>query len=377
MAKLKVVTVVGTRPEVIRLACVLKALDAHTDHTLIHTGQNYDYELNGIFFQDLELRAPDHYLEAAGATAAETIGQTLIRIDPILEHIRPDAFLVLGDTNSCVTVIAAKRRHIPVFHMEAGNRCFDDRVPEEINRRLVDHLSDINLPYSDKARELLLREGISPQKVIKTGSPMFEVLTRFRPKIEASGILTELALKPKDYFVVSAHREENVDDPTRLRMLCETLNSIASCYGNKVIVSAHPRTRKRIDGLGISFHDQVALHKPFSFTDYVALQMNAKAVLSDSGTITEESSILGFPALNLRDTQERPEGMEEAAVMLCGIEESRVMRALEVLISQNAVGGGKVRTPADYLMPNVSEKVVRILLSYTDYINRAVWHLPS
>ena len=377
MAKLKVVTVVGTRPEVIRLACVLKSLDLHTDHTLIHTGQNYDYELNGIFFQDLALRAPDHYLEAAGATAAETIGQTLIRIDPLLERLRPDAFLVLGDTNSCVTVIAAKRRHIPVFHMEAGNRCFDDRVPEEINRRLVDHLSDINLPYSDKARELLLREGIPPHKVIKTGSPMFEVLTRFKPKIEASSILTELTLTPKDYFVVSAHREENVDDPIRLRMLCDTLNSIASGYGKKVIVSTHPRTRKRIDGLGISFHDQIALHKPFSFTDYIALQMNAKAVLSDSGTITEESSILGFAALNLRDTHERPEGMEEAAVMLCGIEQSRVMRALEVLISQNAAGGGMIRTPADYLMPNVSEKVVRILLSYTDYINRTVWHLPS
>ncbi len=377
MSKLKVVTVVGTRPEVIRLACVLKSLDLHTDHTLIHTGQNYDYELNGIFFRDLELRAPDHYLEAAGATAAETIGQTLIRIDPLLEQLRPDAFLVLGDTNSCVTVIAAKRRHIPVFHMEAGNRCFDDRVPEEINRRLVDHLSDINLPYSDKARELLLREGISPHKIIKTGSPMFEVLTRFKPKIDASTILTELALAPKDYFVVSAHREENVDDPTRLRMLCETLNSIAGRFGKKVIVSTHPRTRKRIDALGVSFHDLVELHKPFSFTDYIALQRDAKAVLSDSGTITEESSILGFPALNLRDTQERHEGMEEAAVMLAGIEQSSVMRALEVLVSQTAAGSGQVRTPADYLMPNVSEKVVRILLSYTDYINRTVWHLPS
>lgn len=373
MAKLKVVTVVGTRPEVIRLACVLKALDRHTDHTLIHTGQNYDYELNGIFFRDLELRDPDHYLGAAGASAAETIGQTLIRIDPLLAQIRPDAFLVLGDTNSCVTVIAAKRRRIPVFHMEAGNRCFDDRVPEEINRRLVDHLSDINLPYSDRARDLLLREGIPADRVIKTGSPMYEVLNRFKSKIDSSGVLGELSLKPREYFVVSAHREENVDDPERLHSLCETLNAIASRFGQRIIVSAHPRTRKRIEALAITFDPLVELHKPFSFTDYVALQQGARAVLSDSGTITEESSILGFPALNLRDTHERHEGMDEAAVMLAGIEQSRVLRALEVLVEQAAIGHGRVRTPPDYQIANVSEKVVRILLSYTDYVNRTIW----
>ncbi len=373
MSKLKVVTVVGTRPEIIRLACVLKELDAHTDHVLVHTGQNYDYELNEIFFSDLGLRKPDHFLGAAGATAAETIGQTLIRIDPLLEKIRPDAFLVLGDTNSCTTVIAAKRRRIPVFHMEAGNRCFDDRVPEEINRRLVDHLADINLPYSDHARQLLLREGLPPDRVIKTGSPMFEVLNRFRPKINASKVRTRLKLKRGEYFVVSAHREENVDDPLRLRALHETLDTIAKKYKQRIIVSTHPRTRKRVEALGLKFDKRVELHKPLSFTDYVALQMGARAVLSDSGTITEESSILGFPALNIRDTHERHEGMEEAAVMLTGIEPGHVLRALDALLAQRKAGGGAVRTPADYTMPNVSQKVVRILLSYTDYVNRTVW----
>jgi len=372
-SKLKVLTVVGTRPEIIRLACVLKELDAHTEHVLVHTGQNYDYELNEIFFKDLELRKPDHFLGAAGATAAETIGQTLMRIDPLLAKIKPDAFLVLGDTNSCTTVIAAKRRRIPVFHMEAGNRCFDDRVPEEINRRLVDHLADINLPYSDHARQLLLREGLPPDRVIKTGSPMFEVLTRFRPKIDASKAGTKLKLKRGEYFVVSAHREENVDDPARLRALCATLNAMAKKYKQRVIVSTHPRTRKRLEALGLKFDKRVELHKPFSFTDYVALQMGARAVLSDSGTITEESSILGFPALNLRDTHERHEGMEEAAVMLTGIESRHVLRALDVLLAQRKEGSGAVRTPADYTMPNVSQKVVRILLSYTDYVNRTVW----
>ena len=374
MPKLKVVTVVGTRPEIIRLACVLRELDAHTDHTLVHTGQNYDYELNEIFFKDLELRAPDHYLGAAGATPAETIGQTLLRIDPLLEELRPDAFLVLGDTNSCVTVIAAKRRRIPVFHMEAGNRCFDDRVPEEINRRLVDHLSDVNLPYSDHARELLLREGRPPDRTIKTGSPMFEVLNRYRPKITASQVLSTMNLKRGEFFLVSAHREENVDDPERLRQLCDTLNQISKHYQQRVIVSTHPRTRKRIEGLGLSFDPFVELHKPLSFTDYVALQIGARAVLSDSGTITEESSILGFPALNLRDTHERHEGMEEAAVMLAGLEPTRVLRALEALLAQRQGGGGTVITPSDYTMPNVSQKVLRILLSYTDYVNRTVWH---
>ena len=374
MPKLKVVTVVGTRPEIIRLACVLRELDAHTDHVLVHTGQNYDYELNEIFFKDLELRKPDHFLGAAGATPAETIGQTLIRIDPLLAELKPDAFLVLGDTNSCVTVIAAKRRRIPVFHMEAGNRCFDDRVPEEINRRLVDHLSDINLPYSDHARELLLREGRPPDRTIKTGSPMFEVLNRYRPKIDASQILSTMNLKRGEFFLVSAHREENVDDPERLRQLCDTLNRISRNYQQRVIVSTHPRTRKRIEALGLSFDALVELHKPLSFTDYVALQMGARAVLSDSGTITEESSILGFPALNLRDTQERHEGMEEAAVMLAGIEPTRVLRALAALLAQRQGGGGAVITPADYSMPNVSQKVLRILLSYTDYVNRTVWH---
>jgi len=376
MPKLKVLTVVGTRPEIIRLACVLKELDAHTEHVLVHTGQNYDYELNEIFFKDLDLRKPDHFLGAAGATPAETIGQTLIRIDPLLDSIKPDAFLVLGDTNSCVTVIAAKRRRIPVFHMEAGNRCFDDRVPEEINRRLVDHLADINLPYSDHARQLLLREGLPPDRVIKTGSPMFEVLSSFRAKIDASKILADHNLKRGDYFVVSAHREENVDDPVRLRALCDSLNVIARQYHRRVIVSTHPRTRKRIEAMGLQFDALVELHKPFGFTDYVALQMGAHAVLSDSGTITEESSILGFPALNLRDTHERHEGMEEAAVMLTGLSPTSVLRALEVLLAQRAAGGGVVRIPADYTMPDVSKKVLRILLSYTDYVNRTVWRSP-
>lgn len=376
MPKLKVLTVVGTRPEIIRLSCVLKELDAHTEHVLVHTGQNYDYELNEIFFSDLELRKPDHFLGAAGATPAETIGQTLIRIDPLLEEIKPDAFLVLGDTNSCVTVIAAKRRRIPVFHMEAGNRCFDDRVPEEINRRLVDHLSDINLPYSDHARELLLREGLPPDRVIKTGSPMFEVLTRFRPKIDASNVLDTLKLQRGDYFLVSAHREENVDDPQRLRALCDSLNAIATQYGQRIIVSTHPRTRKRVESLGLTFDPRIELHKPFGFTDYVALQLSARAVLSDSGTITEESSILGFPALNIRDTHERHEGMEEAAVMLTGVAPEKVLRSLEALLAQRAAGFGAVRTPADYSMPDVSGKVLRILLSYTDYVNRTVWRRP-
>ena len=373
MARLKVLTVVGTRPEIIRLACVLQELDAHTEHVLVHTGQNYDYELNEIFFSDLGLRKPDYFLGAAGATPAETIGQTLIRIDPVLAEVKPDAFLVLGDTNSCVTVIAAKRRRIPVFHMEAGNRCFDDRVPEEINRRLVDHLSDINMPYSDHAREFLLREGLPPDRVIKTGSPLFEVLTRYRPRIDASPVLSTLGLGRGGYFLVSAHREENVDDPARIDGLHQLLNGMAVKYDQRVIVSTHPRTRKRLEAQGLGFDSRVELHKPFSFTDYVALQMNARAVLSDSGTITEESSILGFPALNIRDTHERHEGMEEAAVMLAGLEPGRVMRALEALLGQRAAGSGAVRTPADYLMPNVSQKVVRILLSYTDYVNRTVW----
>ena len=377
MKKLKVLTVVGTRPEIIRLSRVLARLDEHCDHVLVHTGQNYDYELNQVFFDDLAVRKPAHFLNGAagGATgsAAETIGNIIIAVDRVLAQEQPDAMLVLGDTNSCLSVIPAKRRKIPIFHMEAGNRCFDQRVPEETNRRIVDHTADVNLTYSDIAREYLLREGLPPDLVIKTGSPMFEVLSHYRPKIDSSDVLQRLGLVPGQFFLVSAHREENIDAPETFAKLVGVLNSLAQEHGVPVIVSTHPRTQKRIDAMGVSFHANVQLLKPLGFLDYVKLQMNARAVLSDSGTINEESSILNFPALNLREAHERPEGMEEAAVMMVGLEVQRVNQALAILETQ---GRGEVRTlrqVADYSMPNVSDKVLRILHSYTDYVNRVVW----
>jgi UDP-N-acetylglucosamine 2-epimerase (non-hydrolysing) len=373
MTKLKVMTVVGTRPEIIRLSRVMAALDAHADHVLVHTGQNYDYELNQVFFDDLQLRKPDHFLEVAGGTAAETIGRVIIEVDAVLDREKPDAMLILGDTNSCLAVIPAKRRRIPVFHMEAGNRCFDMRVPEEINRRIVDHTADINLPYSSIARDYLLAEGLPPDRVVKTGSPMFEVLSHYRTGIDASQALSELGVEPGRYFVVSAHREENVDSEVNLRHLHETLNAVAEKYGDPILVSTHPRTRKRIEAHGLKFAPQVRLLKPFGFLDYNALQMHARAVLSDSGTISEESSILNFPALNIREAHERPEAMEEASVMMVGLGQERVLQALEILEVQ---GRGQTRTlqPVDdYSMPNVSDKVLRIIVSYTDYVRRTVW----
>lgn len=374
MKKLKVVTVVGTRPEIIRLSRVLSKLDQYMEHILVHTGQNYDYELNEIFFNDLEIRKPDYFLGAAGMNAAETIGQLIIAVDRVLAEVQPDALLILGDTNSCLAAIAAKRRKIPIFHMEAGNRCFDARVPEETNRKIVDHTADINLTYSDIAREYLLREGLPPDRIIKTGSPLFEVLTHYRPKIEASTILADLQLTAGDYFLVSAHREENIEPEGQFRKLGVLLNFLAEEYGQRVIVSAHPRTRKRVEALGISFDDRVELLKPLALTDYVHLQLHARAVLSDSGTISEESSILNFPALNLREAHERPEAMEEASVMMVGLELVRVQQGMAILAAQKR--GGKERTlrpVADYSMPNVAEKVTRIILSYTDYVNRTVW----
>jgi UDP-N-acetylglucosamine 2-epimerase (non-hydrolysing) len=373
MKKLKVMTVVGTRPEIIRLSRVLPKLDQYMEHILVHTGQNYDYELNEIFFNDLEIRKPDYFLGAAGATAAETIGQMIIKIDPLLAEIQPEALLVLGDTNSCLAAIPAKRRKIPIFHMEAGNRCFDQRVPEETNRKIVDHTSDINMTYSDIAREYLLREGLPPDRVIKTGSPMFEVLNHYLPKIEASTILTTLGLTSFDYFVVSAHREENVDSDVNFRKLVAILNGLAETYGKRVIVSTHPRTRKRVESLGVSFHDKVELMKPLGLTDYVHLQMQSRAVLSDSGTINEESSILNFPALNLREAHERPEGMEEASVIMTGLELDRVHQGIAILADQKRGTERTLRQVGDYSMPNVSGKVLRIILSYTDYVNRVVW----
>lgn len=373
MKKMKVVTVVGTRPEIIRLSRVIDALDRHCDHVLVHTGQNYDYELNEIFFQDLGIRKPDHFLNAAGASGAETIGNVIIAVDRVLAEVNPEALLVLGDTNSCMAVIPAKRRKIPTFHMEAGNRCFDMRVPEEINRRIVDHTADINLTYSTIARDYLLREGLSPDMVIKTGSPMFEVLTHYREGIDASDVLERLGLQDGKFFVVSAHREENIDSDKNFLKLVDVLNTVAAHYNFPVIVSTHPRTQKRVDAMGVVFHENVKLLKPLGFKDYNKLQLKAKAVLSDSGTINEESSILNFPALNIREAHERPEGMEEAAVMMVGLEVNRVLQALNLLEGQ---GTGDVRTlrqVADYSMPNVSEKVARIIHSYTDYVNRIVW----
>lgn len=374
MQKLKVFTIVGTRPEIIRLSRVLAKLDEYTDYCLVHTGQNYDYELNEIFFRDLGLRTPDYFLGAAGATAAETIGKVISDVDKVLEKEKPEAVLILGDTNSCLAAIPAKRRKIPVFHMEAGNRCFDFRVPEEINRRIVDHISDINMPYSDIAREYLLREGLPPDRVIKTGSPMYEVLNHSMPKIQQSTALTELGLQPVSYFLVSAHREENVDDGPHLAKLIEVLNTLAKKYELTVLVSTHPRTRKRVEALGADFDPRVRLMKPWGFLDYVHLEMNARAVLSDSGTITEESSILNFPALNIRDAHERPEGMEQASVMLTGMNPDRIFQALEILADQPR-GDQRLLLPvADYSVPNVSDKVLRIILSYTDYVQRTVWH---
>ena len=373
MRQMKVMTVVGTRPEIIRLSRVIPALDQHTYHVLVHTGQNYDYELNDIFFQDLEIRSPDHFLNAAGASSAETIGKIIIAVDLVLEQEKPEALIILGDTNSCLSAIPAKRRKVPIFHMEAGNRCFDMRVPEEINRRIIDHTSDINLTYSTIARDYLLREGLSPDLVIKTGSPMFEVLNHFRLAIESSKVLEELELKRQKYFLVSAHREENIDDNQNFSRLVSMLNAVAEQYGLPVIVSTHPRTQKRIDSLGIKFNKQIRLLKPLGFKGYVKLQMEAKAVLSDSGTITEESSILNFPALNIRESHERPEGFEEGAVMLVGLEAEHVLQALAILENQPRGAERLFRQVSDYNMPNVSEKVVRIIHSYTNYINRVIW----
>ncbi|MFT4062766.1 MAG: UDP-N-acetylglucosamine 2-epimerase (non-hydrolyzing) [Edaphocola sp.] len=372
--RLKVLTVVGTRPEIIRLSRVLSALDQSEaiEHVLVHTGQNYDYELNQIFFDDLGLRKPDHFLDAAGKNATVTVGNILISIDGVLEHEKPDAFLVLGDTNSCLCAIPAKKRKIPIFHMEAGNRCFDQRVPEETNRRIVDHISDVNLTYSDIAREYLLREGLPADRVIKTGSPMFEVLNHYLPKVQQSPILQTLGLRQGQYFVVSAHREENIGSERNFGLLCLSLNAIADAYGMPVIVSTHPRTRNMIAEKGISFDPLIRLEKPLGLSDYLALQQNAKAVLSDSGTISEESSILNFPALNIREAHERPEAMEEAAVMMVGLSPERIMQGLAQLNPQSPAGR-TTRPVADYSMPNVSEKVVRIIISYTDYINRVVW----
>ncbi|WP_415754978.1 non-hydrolyzing UDP-N-acetylglucosamine 2-epimerase [Pseudomonas leptonychotis] len=373
MKKLKIVTVVGTRPEIIRLSRVMAKLDEHCDHVLVHTGQNYDYELNQIFFDDLGIRKPDHFLNAAGASGAETIGNVIIAVDRVLAEVQPEALLVLGDTNSCMAVIPAKRRKIPTFHMEAGNRCFDMRVPEEINRRIVDHTADINLTYSTIARDYLLREGLPPDMVIKTGSPMFEVLNYYRDGIEASDVLVRLGLEAGKFFVVSAHREENIDSDQNFLKLVAVLNTVAEHYGYPVIISTHPRTQKRVDAMGVQFHANVRLLKPLGFKDYNKLQLTAKAVLSDSGTINEESSIINFPALNIREAHERPEGMEEAAVMMVGLEVERVMQALQILESQERGDDRSLRLVADYSMPNVADKVVRVIHSYTDYINRVVW----
>ena len=373
MRKLKVMTVVGTRPEIIRLSRVIAKLDQHVDHILVHTGQNYDYELNEVFFRDLGLRAPDFFLEAAGGGAAETIGRVIIAVDTVLAEVQPDAILVLGDTNSCLAVIPAKRRRVPVFHMEAGNRCFDDRVPEKINRRMVDHTADINLPYSAIARSYLLAEGLPPDRVITTGSPMFEILTHHRAGIEASEALTAMEVEPNGYFLVSAHREENVDSERQLRGLAGSLNAVAKAFGFPILISTHPRTRNRIEQFGLTFDPLVRLLKPFGFLDYNALQMNARAVLSDSGTISEESSILNFPALNIREAHERPEAMEEGAVMMTGLGEERILQGLDILENQPSGADRLIRIPADYAVPNVSDKVVRIILSYTDYVRRTVW----
>ena len=373
MKKLKIMSVVGTRPEIIRLSRVLAKLDQFCEHIIVHTGQNYDYELNEVFFSDLGARKPDYFLDAAGSNAAVTIGQIIIKVDEVLEKERPEAMLVLGDTNSCISALPAKRRKVPIFHMEAGNRCFDQRVPEETNRKIVDHLADINLTYSSIARDYLLAEGIPADRVIKTGSPMFEVLNNYMEQIDGSDVLQRLGLSEGNFFVISAHREENVDSPANLLKLASILNSIAESYGMPVIVSTHPRTRKRIEEQGIEFHENVQLLKPLGFHDYNKLQKTSKAVLSDSGTITEESSIMNFPALNIREAHERPEGFEEASVMMVGLELERVLQALSILEQQPTGTERLLRPVYDYSMPNVSDKVVRIIHSYTDYVKRVVW----
>ncbi|MDC3302456.1 UDP-N-acetylglucosamine 2-epimerase (non-hydrolyzing) [Gammaproteobacteria bacterium] len=373
MKKLKVMSVVGTRPEIIRLSRVFTKLDEHCEHTLVHTGQNYDYELNEVFFEDLGIRKPDHFLDAAGKNAAETIGQVIINVDQIIESVSPEAMLILGDTNSCLAAIPAKRRKIPIFHMEAGNRCFDQRVPEETNRKIVDHIADINMPYSSIARDYLIAEGIPADRVVKTGSPMYEVLSHYMSDIDNSNILEMLSIQQGNYFVVSAHREENVDESSQLLKLAESLNAIADIFSLPVIVSTHPRTQKRINDQGIKFHKNIKLLKPLGFHDYNHLQKNAKVVLSDSGTINEESSIMNFPALNIREAHERPEGMEEASVMMVGLRQERIIQAIEILENQPSGEERILRNVYDYSMPNVSEKVVRIIHSYVDYVNRVVW----
>jgi len=374
MKKLRVMTVVGTRPEIVRLSAVIKRLESSNavEHTLVHTGQNYDYELNEVFFEDFKIRKPDYFLKAAGGSAIETIGNILIKIDGVMDSVNPDAFLVLGDTNSCLCAIAAKRRHVPIFHMEAGNRCFDQRVPEETNRKIVDHISDINMTYSDIAREYLLREGLPADRVIKTGSPMFEVIQGKLKDIEKSDVLKRLKLKEGKYFVVSAHREENISSAVNFFDLVESLNGISETYKLPIIISTHPRTRKMIDEKNVKFNKLISLMKPLGFSDYVKLQAKAKAVLSDSGTISEESSILKFAALNIRQTHERPEAMEEASVMMVGLKKERILQGLEVLETQDV---NTLRSVADYSMPNVSDKVLRIILSYTDYVQRVVWQV--
>lgn len=375
--KLKVLTVVGTRPEIIRLSRVMARLDEHCEHVLVHTGQNYDYELNQVFFDDLGVRKPDYFLASAGESAAQTIGNLISAVDKVLGEEKPEAMLVLGDTNSCLAVIPAKRRKIPIFHMEAGNRCFDQRVPEETNRRIVDHTADINLTYSTIARDYLLREGLPPDMVIKTGSPMFEVLTHYRSRIDASDVLKRLALDRNRFYVVSAHREENIESEQNFGKLVGILNAVAEDSGMPVIVSTHPRTMKRVEATGAKFHPGVQLLKPLGFHDYVHLQLAAKATLSDSGTINEESSILNFPALNLREAHERPEGMEEAAVMMVGLNLDRIRQGLAVLESQPSGTERLLRQVSDYNMPNVSDKVIRIIIGYTDYVNRVVWRKYS
>ena len=370
---MKVATIVGTRPEIIRLSRVMAALDQNVDHVIVHTGQNYDFELNQVFFEDLAIRKPDHFLEAAGTNAAETIGMVIARTDAVLAKVQPDAVLILGDTNSCLAAISAKRLKIPVFHMEAGNRCFDQRVPEEINRRIVDHTADINLPYSEISRNYLLREGLPPDRIIRTGSPMYEVLDHYLDRIRTSDILQRLALTAEEYFLVSAHREENIDFPDQFRKFCQVLDGLAQKYALPVVVSTHPRTRKRLQSANATLDSRVRFLKPFSFTDYNHLQIHAKATLSDSGTITEESSILNFPAINIRNAHERPEGMEEGSVVMAGLEWNRIQEALDVLARQPRGDVRSLRMVSDYDIPNVSEKIVRIILSYTDYVNRTVW----
>lgn len=371
--KLKVMTIVGTRPEIIRLSRTIDKLDKYFEHILVHTGQNYDYELNQIFFDDLGIRSPDIFLECAGSSAAETIAQVVSKADIVLQEHQPEALLILGDTNSSMATIPAKRRKIPIFHMEAGNRCFDLRVPEEINRKIVDHISDVNLPYSDIAREYLLREGLSPDFIVKTGSPMYEVLEHYKDRITSSDVIDSLGLKVESYFLVSVHREENIDSDFNINEYVKVLSALADKYSYPIIVSTHPRTRKKIDSLNLSFHPLVRFLKPLGFTDYIKLQMNAKVVLSDSGTITEESSILNFPALNIRDAQERPEGLEEGAVMFTGMSVERILQAVDILDSQGRAKDRTIDIVSDYVAPNVSEKVVRTILSYTNYVNSVIW----